>query len=29
MHAKWSPTELATFQPDPEVKVNHEIDISL
>jgi DNA-directed RNA polymerase alpha subunit len=25
MHAKWSPVSLATFQPDPEVKINNEI----
>lgn len=25
MHAKWSPTQLATFHPDPEVKINHDI----
>lgn len=29
MHAKWSPTQLATFQPDPEIKINHEIDLPL
>jgi DNA-directed RNA polymerase alpha subunit len=29
MHTKWSPVSLATFQPDPEIKINHEIETSL
>ncbi len=29
MHAKWSPVELATFQPDPDIKINHDIETTL
>ena len=29
MHAKWSPVELATFQPDPEIKINNDIETTL
>ena len=29
MHAKWSPVSLATFQPDPEIKINDMIETSL
>lgn len=29
MHAKWSPVSLATFQPDPEIKVDDTIDLNL
>jgi DNA-directed RNA polymerase alpha subunit len=29
MHAKWSPVELATFQPDPDIKINNDIETTL
>lgn len=29
MHAKWSPVSLATFQPDPEIRIDESVDISL
>ena len=29
MHSKWSPVSLATFQPDPEIKVDDKIDLAL
>ena len=29
MHAKWSPVSLATFQPDPTVKLDESIEASL
>lgn len=28
MHAKWSPASLATFQPDPEIKIDDTIKVS-
>lgn len=28
MHAKWSPVSLATFQPDPEIKIDDTIDLT-
>lgn len=29
MHAKWSPVSLATFQPDPEIKIDETIELSV
>lgn len=29
MHAKWAPCALATFHPEPEVKIDDTIDITL
>lgn len=29
MHAKWSPVSLATFQPDPEIKIDDKIDMKV
>ena len=29
MHAKWSPVSLATFQPDPEIKIDETIDLAV
>lgn len=29
MHSKWSPVSLATFQPDPEIKIDEKIDIKV
>lgn len=29
MHAKWAPCALATFNPEPEIKVDDSIDITL
>ena len=29
MHAKWSPVSLSTFQPDPEIKLDEKVDISV
>jgi hypothetical protein len=26
MHSKWSPVELATFQPDPEIRINNDVE---
>lgn len=28
MHAKWSPVSLATFQPDPEIKIDDSVDLT-
>ena len=27
MHAKWSPVCLATFTPDPDIKIDHNVDL--
>lgn len=29
MHAKWSPVSLATFQPDPEIKIDEKIELTM
>jgi hypothetical protein len=29
MHAKWAPCSLATYHPEPEIKVDDTIDITL
>lgn len=29
MHAKWSPVSLATFQPDPEIRIDDTIDLTV
>ena len=28
MHAKWSPVSLATFQPDPEIKIDETVELT-
>lgn len=28
MHSKWSPVALATFMPDPEVKIDENIELT-
>lgn len=29
MHARWSPVSLATFQPDPEIKIDETAEVSI
>ena len=29
MHAKWSPVSLATFQPDPEIKIDESVETTM
>jgi len=28
MHAKWSPVSLATFQPDPEIRLDENVELT-